>query len=258
MKKLTSLLVVSSLFTLNLALAQNEKGAMVTDRPGVTDSPLTSAPGKFRIEATAFGLTYDEGEEVNTFGNAFLNAGIFKDTELQLGFGGFINQPEARDPKSGAADTVLRLKYNVTGNEGGDTAFAILPYLVLPTGEEGFGSDKVSMGINFPLSFTLNEKVSLGVMPIWFHEPNQDKSGLHHDFQLATIVGFRVIEELEIFVQALNKASTETGSGWQALYGGGAAYLIRPDFQVDLELNSGVTGRDENLLVTTGFTYILN
>lgn len=258
MKKITSLILVSSLFSFHSVFAQENKGELISDRPGVTDSPLTSRPGKYRLETQAFGFTYDQGRESHVFANTSLIGGILKDTEIQLGFGGFINEPEARDPQSGAADTFLRMKYSLSGNNGEDTGVAILPYVVLPTGKTGFGSDKVSMGINVPFSFSLNEKVSLGLMPMWFHEPNQDQSGLHHDFQLATIVGFKVLEKLDIFVQAMNKASTETGPGWQALYGGGAAYIVRSDFQIDLEVNSGITERDENLLVTTGFTYILN
>ncbi len=258
MKKITFLFLISALLVTHSVLAQEEKGQLISDRPGFTDSPLAARPGKFRIEATAFGLTHNEHEQGQAFGNAFLNAGILKNTEFQLGFGGFIKRPGTDGNESGMGDGVIRLKYNILGNEGGDVGIGILPYVILPTGKKGIGNEKVSMGINFPLSYGINEKMSLGIMPMWFHEANEKSTGLHHDFELATVLGFKVLEELVLFVQALNKASTETGSGWQALYGAGSAYTLGSDWQFDLEVNSGVTGRDENLLVTTGLTYILN
>lgn len=258
MKNITFLFVMSSFLLTHFAFAQEEKGQLISDRPGFTDSPLAAKPGKFRIEATAFGLTHNEHEQGQAFGNAFLNAGIMKNTEFQLGFGGFLKRPGTDGNESGMSDAILRLKYNVLGNEGGNKGIAILPYVILPTGKKGIGSDKVAMGINFPLSFGLNENMSLGVMPMWLHEANEERPGLHHNFELATVLGFKVLEELVLFIQALNKASTETGSGWQALYGGGAAYTLGSDWQFDLEVNSGITGQDENLLLTTGLTYILN
>ena len=58
--------------------------------------------------------------------------------------------------RRGIDDLTLRLKMNFWGNDAGDTAFALMPFVTLPTHGREFGDQRhVTGGLIAPLAFTL-------------------------------------------------------------------------------------------------------
>jgi len=53
-----------------------------------------------------------------------------------------------RATRRGLGETMVRLKYNVWGNDQDDeaTAFAVMPYVTLPTARDGLGADRSRAG----------------------------------------------------------------------------------------------------------------
>ncbi|MGK4422384.1 transporter, partial [Klebsiella pneumoniae] len=76
-----------------------------------------------------------------------LKVGLTNKTDLELGLAPFnFNQSHVRGTNSkntaaGFGDVYARLKYNLLGNDGGNYAVAITPYVKAPTAAHNVGND---------------------------------------------------------------------------------------------------------------------
>lgn len=116
-----------------------------TDRPDTTESPHTVDAGHFQMELEATSYARDKSAGITTkttTGSVNLKAGLTDNIDLQL-----ILEPSTHIETSGQGnnysasgmnDTEVRLKINVWGNDGGDTAFAIMPFVRLATHDDKF------------------------------------------------------------------------------------------------------------------------
>jgi hypothetical protein len=120
---------------------------MSTDRPDTTESPISVDAGHFQVEMDAVSVARDEGVTDLALGSLNLKLGLTSFSDLQV-----VVEPYHRvETESGFGDLTLRNKYNVWGNDGGPTAFGLMPFVTLPTASEGFGSDHVEGGLIAPL-----------------------------------------------------------------------------------------------------------
>ena len=102
------------------------------DRPDATESPLTVDAGRFALEASLFDYRRDNGAETYTYGQLNFKAGLTHDIDLQTIVDFSSDTPDG----DGFGDVTLRLKYNVYGNDGGDSALALMPFVKAPTNTE--------------------------------------------------------------------------------------------------------------------------
>ena len=97
------------------------------DRPDATESPHTVDAGAWVIEASFFDWRRDGGDDSYTIMSTNLKLGLTNSTDLQFVFDTFTwEDPATGKGAEGFGDMQLRLKQNLWGNDGGDTAFAIL------------------------------------------------------------------------------------------------------------------------------------
>ena len=94
----------------------------------------------------------------------------------------------------GFGDVTVRMKWNLWGNDGGDTAFALFPFVKIPTGA-GLGSDSWEGGLILPFGTTLDNGLSLGLMA---EIDVVEDGGGNHDFEFlhSAVIGFDLTEEL--------------------------------------------------------------
>ncbi|MEN0020951.1 MAG: transporter [Planctomycetota bacterium] len=129
------------------------------DRPDLTESPYTVDAGAFQLEMSFLEYTFNDsaGVETDTYAVAPLNlkAGLTNDIDIQFIWTPYIRIDSDEGDADGTGDLQLRVKINVWGNDGGDTAFALLPYITLPVGDEDVSSDDVEGGIVLPFALDL-------------------------------------------------------------------------------------------------------
>ena len=65
--------------------------------------------------------------------------------------------------QSGIGDFTTRLKINLWGDDGGKTAFALLPFIKFPTSTDNLGNNAVEGGVIFPLAVKLPDDFDLGI-----------------------------------------------------------------------------------------------
>jgi hypothetical protein len=136
---------------------------MSTDRPDKTESPYTVDAGHFQLEMDAFSYSHDaytaDRSRVDAFSVAPLNLklGLANRVDLQVVIETW-NWVRTKDRggrvtrRHGFGDVTLRLKTNLWGDDGGASAFAVMPFVKLPTNQDDLGNDAVEGGLIFPIA----------------------------------------------------------------------------------------------------------
>lgn len=126
---------------------------LAADRPDATESPQTVDQGHWQIEVSILGFAQDkqdnlESRSVEAF-NTNLKYGLTHSVDLQFVMTAYLEEEAEKNntttSQSGHSDLEIRSKINLWGNDAGHNAFALLPYIKLPTGEHS--NDKVEGGL---------------------------------------------------------------------------------------------------------------
>jgi hypothetical protein len=145
---------------------KGEEREFVTDRPGNTDSPQTVPPGWFQAEIDIASYAEDSTAALRTrtweFGttNFGLKAGLTHDLDVHLIWIPY-TRIETLDRATGLTTTAdgvgnlkLRAKRNLWGNDGGKTALALIPAIVLPVASTDVGRS-AGAGLSAPYGHDL-------------------------------------------------------------------------------------------------------
>lgn len=226
-----------------------------TDRPDKTESAYTVDAGHYQIEMDLLGYTYDRsnagGERVTTKALAIapinLKFGVFNNVDLQLIAESYnIQRTKDRDTNSstrvsGFGDLFLRCKTNLWGNDGGPSALSVMPFVKIPTNEEGLGNEALEGGIIFPFAMELPADWGLGAQAEVDHLQNSDSTDYHQEFSNTVTVSHDIIGKLAGYVELYSNVSNERGAKWIATFDFGFTYAITRDIQLDAGMNIGLT-----------------
>ncbi len=160
---------------------------MSTDRPDKTESPFTVDAGHFQLEMDLATHTRDHdtanGADVKTrsYSAAPMNlkAGLLNNVDLQVVIETY-NWVRTEDRtartiarQSGFGDVIPRLKLNLWGNDGGTTAFGLMPFVKIPSNQDHLGNRAVEGGLILPFAMELPAGFSLGMMTEFDFNENQ-------------------------------------------------------------------------------------
>ena len=226
-----------------------------TDRPDVTESPYTVDAGHFQIELDLAKFTYDHdtANGANTTTRAWgiapmnLKVGLCNRADLQVGLETF-NDIRTEDRVAGSrtlqrgfGDIVTRLKVNFWGNDGGDTAGGMMPFVKFPTSQDGIGNPDVEGGLILPLAVSLPHGWDMGTMVELDFNRNSADSGYHTEIVNSLTFGHDIVGALGGYVEFVSVASTEDQSRWVGLANCGLTYGVTKNTQLDAGCNFGVT-----------------
>jgi hypothetical protein len=227
---------------------------MSTDRPDKTESPYTVDAGHFQVESEVnLARDRDTSGGADTRADAWavgpvnLKVGLFNDVDLQVILEPWIHlRTEDRiagitTHQSGFGDITVRLKKNFVGNDGGRTAFGMMPYVKLPTNQDDLGNDAVEGGVIVPLAVQLPCDVSMGVMTQVDFLRNDLNLGYHAAFVNTITFGRDIVGNLAGYVEFFSEVSTEDNEDWVGTFDFGFTYALTEDLQLDAGLNVGVT-----------------
>ncbi len=227
---------------------------MSADRPDFTESPYTVDAGAVQIELSFIDYAKRGDDEAWTVAPANVKLGLLNDVDLQLVFDPYINADDGMETREGFGDIQLRLKMNLWGNDGGDTAFAFMPFIRIPTASDDLGSDHVEGGLIFPFATDLAEGVGLGLMFETDFVYDEMDDGYDTEFIGTGVLGFDVTDELGLYVEGIGIASTDADVDFRGILGVGATYGLTENMVLDAGTNIGLTGDADDVSVFTGIT----
>ncbi len=241
---------------------------MKTDRPDKTESPYTVDAGHIQIEMDAFSFTreYDStnGGSVRTDSWAVapinLKIGLCNSVDFQLVFETW-NKVRIEDRFGGTVerhkgfgDITARLKINFWGNDGGTTAFGMMPFVKIPTNQDNLGNNGVEGGIILPLAISLPHGWDLGMMTEYDYIRNGDNSGYHSEFINTITVSHEIVGKLEGYAEFFSSVSTERHKSWVGSVDFGLTYGLTKNIQCDAGVNIGITDSSKSWNPFVGFS----
>ena len=237
---------------------------MSADRPDVTESPKTVDAGAVQLEISFFEYLHDSdntsAEKTDSLLLAFSNVkvGLLNNVDLQIVFAPYVRDETRPDAgpttvSEGFSDVVVRLKINFWGNDEGDTALGILPFIKIPTGTS-LSNGRVDAGIALPFGWDINEKVELGVMPQLDLVYN-DSTGTHDlGLLFSTVLGFEIWGPVAGYVEYVGIAFFNGGDDHESLLSFGGTYEVTPNAVLDVGARVGLNRSANDLAVFTGIT----
>lgn len=237
-----------------------------TDRPDQTESPYTVDAGHWQFEFDFFNYTHDRenGVRTQTLNVAPLNAklGLTNSADLQLIFDNYTTE---RVRTGGATtttrdwgDVTIRVKQNLWGNDGGDTAFAVMPFVKIPLHLGDAGNDLVEGGVILPLAIALPRGWNLGLMTevdvLANDTPSPNGSNRHFEWINSITFSHDITKKLGGYVEFFSAHSYENGTEWSAQIDVGLTYSINNDTQLDVGCNFGATRNAPDVQPFLGLT----
>jgi hypothetical protein len=227
--------------------------AMDTDGPGTTESPYTVDAGHFQMEMTFLAYSSErdrfEGQkyELDAWAIApmILKVGVFNHLDAQL----VLEPYQIVDERIGAnrvtlrgfGDTTLRFKYNLSGNDGGRTAFAMTPYVKFPTSAQGLGNSGIQAGLVLPLSVNLPQDFWLGLTTRFDAVRDEGEGGYHPEFMNSIAFGHGLFADAFGYAEFFSLVSTEGEAEWVGAFGLGLIYPLTENIQFNAGMNIGLT-----------------
>lgn len=221
------------------------------DRPDETESPYTVDAGHYQLEMDFANFTCDKTDGTTTktweAGDFNLRIGLLNQLELSLIFDNYLHvHTDDRITgismtQSGVGDFTSRLKINLWGDDGGRTAFGLLPYVKFPTSTDGLGNNAVEGGMIFPLALSLPHNFDLSLETAVSLMENDDNGGYHEAFIASASVDHQIIGNLNGFLEFFSNFTTESHAGWVGTVDTGLEYLVTKNIQLDCDCCFGVT-----------------
>lgn len=182
---------INQKYSLFNPVPRSQMREMETDRPDVTESPYTVDAGHFQYETDLLRLINEKSDllKTNTFlvNQANLKIGITGSTAIQIGWQSYGWQKEKELNKGsviktdGVGDVTLRIKQNILGNNHGNFALAILPYIKFPTSKYDEES-RFEGGLIVPMSYKLPGEWKLGLQVEVDRLKDLDQASMHTEF----------------------------------------------------------------------------
>jgi hypothetical protein len=221
------------------------------DRPDATESPYTVDAGHYQLEMDFANFTRDKtgGTTTKTWeAGAFnLRIGLLNQLELGLIFDNYLQVHTddritgASMTQSGVGDFTSRLKINLWGDDGGRTAFGLLPYVKFPTSTDGLGNNAVEGGMIFPLAVSLPHDFDLSLETAVSLVKNNDNGGYHEEFIASASLDHQIVGKLSGFLEFFSNFTTESHAGWVGTVDTGLEYRVTKNIQLDCDCYFGVS-----------------
>ncbi len=235
------------------------------DRPDKTESPYTVDAGHFQLEMDFANYTEDNADGVRTeawnVAPVNLKVGVLNNVDVQLIYDDYLHVHSNRPlvgtnttTQSGFGDFTTRVKINLWGNDGGPTAFGVMPFVKFPTNTDHLGNDAVEGGLIFPLAVKLPAGWDMGLQTEVDFLQNGANDNYHEEFDNMVTFDHVIVGKLSGYCEFFSSVSTERDASWVGTVDVGLEYLVTENVQLDCGCNVGVTHAADDLNPFAGIT----
>ena len=143
---------------------------------------------------------------------------------------------------------------NLTGNDGGFFALALIPFVKLPTSQDHLGNGSVEGGLGIPFAFDV-PNWDVGFQTTFNCNRNGVGSGYHAEFDNSVSIGHAVIGKLDYHVEFFSSVSTEQNSDWIGTFDTWFTYQANKNLCLDAGVYIGVTRSADDWHPWVGMTW---
>jgi hypothetical protein len=236
--------------------------AFSPDRPTKANGPFTVDAGHFQYE-TDFAV-YSRGNQDGarltgwTAFDPLLKLGLTDRLDAELQVTGLQSATQAAGGASttarGMGDTIVRAKWNLEGNDGGDRAAALLPYLKIPTAPSSLGNGSVEGGLMLPAVFNLPGGYALAAMPEVDFLRNSSGGGRHATVDLVLNASHALDSRWTASVEWWGSWPLRSGERTGYSADAALAFAVTPSVQLDVGANYGLNGTAPRVQVYCGLS----
>lgn len=234
-------------FSLFNPVPRSQMREMETDRPDVTESPYTVDAGHFQMETDLVRTIREQSETTQT--NTFLinqmnvKIGITGSTAVQIGFQTYGRQSEKeldtdeKEITDGHGDLTLRIKQNLIGNDSGNFALALLPYVKFPTSK--YEGSRFEGGVIVPMQYQLPGEWHLGFQVEVDRLKDQDEQAMHTEFLQTLTISHAIIKGLDGIAETYYTYDFKAHQ-FSNYINAAIQMDVAKDFKLDAGLNLGI------------------
>lgn len=240
--------------------ADHSQRPMSTDRPDTTESAYTVPPKMFQLEASFVDFSRDRrGAPARSkqwlFGQLNLKRGVGTNTDLQVVLNSHsvasVGDGADRANSNGFGDVTLRVKQNILGNDFGQLAMAIMPYLSIPT-HTAVSERRWAGGLILPIAIALPNDWSLGIMSQFdFIGRSKTDDGQFQWLQSIT-TGIPVTETISTYFEMVVVASQKARIQWSG--NAGVNLQVLENLVFDVGCRVGINRAAPDLGLFSGFS----
>lgn len=233
---------------------------MSTDRPDTTESAYTVPAGMFQVEMSFFDYSRDADRGMVSdqwiYAQANLKAGLTQSADLQVivNSHAIAGESERGDSMrtSGFGDITVRLKQNLWGNDRGSTAFALMPYVTIPTHTRVSGAEWAG-GLIAPLSITISDRVVVGLMAQADLVHDSDTNGYDLQWLHSATVGIALTEKLGTYLEIVGIAGED--ADYQGIFDAGLTLAVNEALIFDAGVRIGLNRPAPEFGLFTGVSF---
>jgi len=254
-----------SAFTVFNRTPETQLRELTPDRPDQTESPYTLDAGWWQIEMDLVSYTRDHnrsgGNDLTTsafsVANVNLKVGLTSKVDLQTIVESYTrrrvkdNLGGVHESVAGFGDITSRLKINFWGDDGGDSAFGLMPFVKWPTNQRGLGNKSVEGGLIVPYAHALPGGWDLGAMTELDVVRNDSDDGYTTAWVNTVTVGHDLIGKSGFYVELATTRAHQTDI---ASFNCGLTYTATKHLQFDLGASIGLTRAADDLNIFAGLT----
>lgn len=218
----------------------------------VVESPTTVPRRAWLLESDLGFANWDRGGhrggtlETTELGVAsvFLSVGLTADFDVQFGFDGWIQSEESstdvKTKTAGRGDFRIRAKWNFVGDEEVGSAWAVLPYLKLPTADAEVGNGETEPGVALVYGRPINDDIWVEAM-LLFDSLHNETSGREESLFGGIVLGHNVNSTSTVYAEFLVDWNRDSSGDIPLAFGVGISPEIMPGCALDFETLIGVT-----------------
>ena len=235
-----------------------------TDRPTKSNVPYTVDAGHFQYETDLVNFTHQVSgsTHIDTLlvPNPTFKVGVTNNADLEVNvpFAGVHTYDSAGGASStlwGIGDTYVRSKVNLWGNDGGDTAAAIIPYVKAPSAPIGIGNGAVEGGLIGPIAFSLPNSFTLLLVPEIDVLRDSLNNGYHGNYVFDVNLSREVIKNVTVYAELWSDYNADpTARATLMSFDTAVAWVFLPNTQIDFGANFGLTSATPVVQVYTGLS----
>jgi hypothetical protein len=235
-------------YSLFKPVPKEEMRDMETDRPDVTETPITVDAGHFQYEASLldYSKQYKAQSRINTYtiNQLNFNVGITGSTAFQFMLDSYVTESErsigstVKTTSQGIGDVTLRVKQNLMGNEGGNFAIALLPYLKIPTAKYK-EDNRTEAGLSVPMSIQLPAEWKLGTQVEVDRLQEDGEHALHTELLQSLSLSHELFKNLEGLAETYYTYGFKKHE-WNNYINAALQYGVNSNCKLDAGINYGV------------------